>query len=408
MSIVVTQDPVAAAQLVKRQARRLFDYRFDSAGDDLATLLGRLPVRHKVDLINYGKDRHDEALETAILFSETSGTTGHPLQTPRGLQDLSWNVLNQIVAYKKTLQPGIDRVAILHPGVLSPFVEASAMALKALGIGYVRLFPIPKVCEYERIYEVLERYAVTTIMSTPTLIYKLLYELQRLRKGVLPAALKKMLVTGERFLSESARNLERIVGAGSIAQPFVYGSSETATLMHGRRDGDYRPITEDFLFEVLAEGDAPSNVNPVLSGRTPRGPLIVTWLRDGMLPILRYHTSDWFMLRQDESNGEYIFTFEGRNESDGLDFGIQRRLEAALFSLSFPIFHFECRLDTTKQKRLFIDVVSPEQGREAQAEVQNTVMAAVDRRCPVEVALNRATLTFLDFSPSPKMRRFMS
>lgn len=407
MSIIVTQDPFYATQLVKRQARRLFHYQFDSRSDDLATLLERLPIRHKMDLISYGDDHHDEALETAILFSETSGTTGHPLQTPRGLQDLSWNVLNQIAAYKKRVQPGIDRVAILHPSVLSPFVEASAMALKALGVGYVRLFPIPKVCEYERMYEVLDRYAITTVMSTPTLIYKVLYELQRLHRGRLPAALKKMLVTGERFLPASARNMERILGAESIAQPFVYGSSETATLMQGCFDGGYRPITEDFLFEVLVEEDSRSSVNPTLGDWTPRGPLIVTWLRDGMLPILRYHTGDWFTLRQESSSGEYIFTFEGRNDSDGFDLSIQQKIEATLFSLSFPIFHFECQLNTN-QTRLLIDVASLELEQRAQIEAENAVMEAIDERWPVDVTLNRATLSFFNFSPSPKTRKFIS
>lgn len=405
MSIIITQNPSAATRLVKRQARRLFQHPLVGDADDLARLLGELPVRHKADLMNYGAAHRDDVLETAILFSETSGTTGSPLQTPRGVRDLSWNVLNQVIAYKETLQPGGDRVAILHPGVLSPFVEASAMALKTLGIGYVRLFPIPNVCEYDRIYEVLERYAITAIMSTPTLIYKLLYELKRRPVGALPSMLKKALVTGERFVTANARNLERILGPGSTAQPFVYGSSETATLMCGRRDCGYRPFAEDFVFEIsLGEGTSPI-VNPILADRAPRGPLIVSWLRDGLLPILRYHTGDYFTLRQEASGGEYIFVFDGRNDSSDIDIDMQHRIEGALFGLSFPIFHFECRLDS-RQPLLRVDIVSSEEGQEAQNEAADTVREAVHHRWPIQVAFNRETLKFFEFSPHPKTRRF--
>jgi phenylacetate-coenzyme A ligase PaaK-like adenylate-forming protein len=406
MSLVITQNPQSAMARVRKIAKRLYELDVHNHCNDLGELLSKLPIIHKPDLVTYCNASREDFLANAILFSETSGTTASPLQTPRGKQDLAWNVLNQTIAYKGLVQPGIDRVAILHPSVLSPFVEASALALQALGVGYVRVFPIPGVCEYQRIYDVLERYEITAVMSTPSLVYKLLFELGKLKKGKLPPTLKNIFVTGERFLPESARNLERIIGQGSQAQPFVYGASETATIMVGRPDGNYRPITEDFIYEIHNDKDSSMTINPVLGESLVRGNLIVSWLRDGMLPILRYDTGDIFTVRKEPVSSEYVFQFEGRNDSGAFDIDTQHRIEGALYNLLMPIYHFECRADF-RRTEVAIDIITAPECEPSSAEVASAVTNALAGGWSATVSVNRSEHPFLAFSPSPKTQKFI-
>lgn len=66
-------------------------------------------------------------------------------------------------------------------------------------------------------------------------------------------------------------NFKFIMGPDSLVAPFVYGSSEAATLMLGREDGLFDPVLDDFVFELQGsdQGDGKK--------------LIVTWLRDGLM-----------------------------------------------------------------------------------------------------------------------------
>jgi phenylacetate-coenzyme A ligase PaaK-like adenylate-forming protein len=94
--------------------------------------------------------------------------------------------------------------------------------------------------------------------------------------------LKKILLTGEELSPTSIYNFKRIMGPDVLVAPFVYGSSEAATLMLGREDGSFDPVLDDFVFELRGSDSE--------EGKK----LIVTWLRDGLMPILRYDTGDHF------------------------------------------------------------------------------------------------------------------
>lgn len=394
MRLIITSDPTTAMRRIRDSSRRHFGYEPACTGPTLTDLLSSLPILTKPDLVQFGTDHVDEILSQGLLFSETSGTTSAPLQTPRSAIDLEWNAINQMNAYKACVQPGVDRVAILHPGVLSPFVEASALALRYLNVGHVRVFPVPGVCDYRRIHEVFDRYRITTVMSTPTLVYKLIYELKRIGQGRLPKFLKSVLATGERFCPANARNIERILGPGSRARPFVYGSSETATLMTGNPDCTYQPIMEDFVFELplSADHEVPASGN-----------LIVTWLRDGMLPILRYDTGDFFTATEREGGG-YVFEFEGRHGNNVLGMKKQQAIEAALYRLSVPIYHFELGIDGLRRQLRLVLVTEP--GTKIPAgEVGSVFRSALDAEWKWAIA-DPGLHSFHHFSPGCKARRF--
>lgn len=151
MHIVVTANRKAAAELLLLTDEGEGLPQEYTEGIDLENILLRIPVQNKDDLIDYAEENRSSFLENSLLFSETSGTTGNPLQTPRGIIELTWNTKNQMYAYSRLLKKKHDRIAIIHPGVLSPFIEATTFALKNLEVGYVKIFPIEGVCDYRRI-----------------------------------------------------------------------------------------------------------------------------------------------------------------------------------------------------------------------------------------------------------------
>ncbi|ACR32866.1 coenzyme F390 synthetase-like protein [Burkholderia glumae] len=406
MSLIITRDVAAAKQRVLSIVARLGLSRHflecDPKTMSLSRLLAQLPLCGKSELAAHGRDAIEEQLEKALLFSETSGTTSAPLNTPRGTVDLKWNTLNQVFAYKRHLQPGVDHVAILHPGVLSPFVEASARALQELGVGYARVYPIPHVCEYERIYGVLDRYRITTIMSTPTLVYKLLYELKAVGNGVLPRSLKKLLLTGEHFSQVSAFNLGRMLGPEGRAVPFVYGSSEAATLMVGMEDGTYRAIPEDFIFEIVPTDAVPTDTQPDrLSGR-----LVVTWLREGLLPILRYDTNDLFTVEKDVATGDYVFHFEGRTTPYVLDARQKDAIERTVYGFAFPVFHYECLAQQNRREIMVTIVTSPSDAPASLGDAAEHLARQLGDNWSVTFAVNPPDSRFYEFSPTPKTNRY--
>lgn len=383
--MILTSNPESAAQRVRARARQIHPKLAIPSDAPLVEVLNNLPVLSKADLTCH-LPSEDKWLETAVLFSETSGTTGLPLQTPRGAGDLAWNARNQAMAYRRFLQPSVDRVAILHPSILSPFIEASSMALRELSIGQVRVYPIPRICDYQRIFNVLERYQITTIMSTPSLVYKLFYEFTQIEPGRLPSRLRKLLLTGEELSRSSIRNLHQIMGPEALVVPFVYGSSEAATLMLGREDGMFDPVLDDFIFELL---DTDQD-----NGKK----LIVTWLRDGLMPILRYDTGDYFTMPCTSSTA---LRFLGRGSSTSAERKFRSDVEQTLYSLDIPVFHYQGTFsEVSRQLDISVVVASP----------SNMTKPMIEERLRdklpswlATVHVNPASMDFMQFSPSPKI-----
>jgi phenylacetate-CoA ligase len=390
-AMILTSNAKSAAQRVRARARQIYPKIETHSQALLAELLDTLPILSKADLVCYLPTDY-RWLETAVLFSETSGTTGQPLQTPRGASDLAWNSINQVNAYRRFLQPGVDRVAILHPSILSPFIEASSIALREMGIGQVRVFPIPRVCDYKRIFEVLERYQITAIMSTPSLVYKLLYEFAKLGQGGPPRSLKKLLLTGEALTPSSICNLKKIIGPDSLVVPFVYGSSEAATLMLGREDGFFDPILDDFIFELRDSDDDDEGKK-----------LIVTWLRDGLMPILRYDTGDYFAT---VSTATPALRFLGRTGSNSIERRFLTTVEQALHSLEEPVFHYQGTFSEADRQLNLSVVVAP---------TDATIKSALEERLRVclpawkaTIHVNSELIEFMQFSPAPKTGKLTS
>lgn len=104
MHFVVTANRRKAAEFLASMEEGK-DYPHDHIdGTDLESILQDIPIQNKNDLIDYAEENRSSFLENALLFSETSGTTGKPLQTPRGITELTWNTRNQMYAYSRLLK----------------------------------------------------------------------------------------------------------------------------------------------------------------------------------------------------------------------------------------------------------------------------------------------------------------
>ncbi len=400
--MILTACEKSALNCIKDKVKKYSDQQ-DINLFTLQESLNLIPIMKKNNLIEYGLENNERYLRKGILFSETSGTTGEPLLTPRGQNDLNWNTNNQMLAYKRHIQSMTDRVAIVHPGILSPFVEASALALKNLGVGFLRIFPIPKICDYKRILNVIQRNNITTIMTTPSLAYKILYEVYKINHGFKNFPAKKFLLTGEHISKSNANNLNRLVGKDTYTVPFVYGSSEVATVMYGVNDCSYRAIKEDFIFELI---DINTNKHITLhkGEKSCTGQLIITWLREGLLPIVRYDTNDTFQV--DFDHQEEIWHFLGRqlqNKNPKVDENI---IDAIIYNEPFPIFHFTCDVTPDTIKIVIITIPDLEDIKNKEKKIKEKIASSLNNEFNIFVNINPENHFFYDFSPSPKMSKF--
>lgn len=399
MHLVITANRRKAAEYLASTTEEGKDYpqsHFDEI--DLEDMLQHIPVQNKNDLIDYAEEHRDSFLENAVLFSETSGTTGKPLQTPRGNIELNWNTRNQMYAYSRLLKKKQDRVAIIHPGMLSPFIEATTFALKKLEVGYVKVFPIEGICDYRRIRDVLVRYEITTIMTTPSLALKILYEIKKLDDC--PALkLNKVLLTGELITEACEENFKKILGVDCEVVAFVYGGSETASLMYGIGNGQYLPFQEDFIFEIV-DGE--------VTIATPdeymvKGELHVTWLKGGLLPIKRYNTHDVFEVTV-KKNHPFKFKPLGRIANLKEGYPSSARLEELIYSVAQPIFNYVATCSSV-QRSINVDLVAL-----GSDQVSDDVRLKLLKEFPeyeVTVRLNVVHDPFLQFAPMPKLTRYV-
>lgn len=357
--------------------------------------LERFPCQDKTTLVTQGSDVWDIDISESVVMSETSGTTGAaPLQTPRSAEELRWNSRNIATAFSVRCTRLVDRVAILHPAIMSPFAEASGLALAQIGVPFLRVYPIPKVCSYQRLVDILRRFEITTVMTTPTLAYKLLWERDRLPLEQRSWSLRKYLLTGELITRESLQNMSRL-GDGE-ASVFVYGSSEAATCFLGIEDGLYEPCLSDFVFELIPVADAEGFYD-----------LQITWLNSGVRPLLRYRTGDLFRLHSHVPGrpGKVGFDAFGRTAKDGFTFLQRRRLDALVFGGKHCVFHYDLNVhDDRATLRIVTERDLPAKAQlEWVATLESTLRDVLGKS--VDVVVNPDNHSFYDFSPTPKTTR---
>lgn len=355
-----------------------------------------IPYSNKKSLI---KDRRKTQFNTnnpICLFSETSGTTGdEPLQTPRSNTELAWNSKNISHAFSRHLTLKQDRVALIHPGIMSPFIEACTKSLTSSGIPYLKIFPIQNICTYQRISEVINRYNITTIMSTPSLVAKLLYEFDTLEIKI-PTSINKILLTGEYISNSMKKNFDGLLNIHGASREFVYGSSEAATCMYGDNNLLWG-FHNDFLFELI--NCKKSNLSTDLIS----GELVVTWLNDGVHPLVRYCTKDLFEY-DSNSNG---FKSLGRINLNCNVIQNYHNIHKILYSMSEPIYNFQIvefknhiNIYIFISRKILSNIIS------IRKHIRIKCEKILGKQC--NIFFNSTSHEFSNFSPKPKYEQFKS
>lgn len=91
--LLVTEDATIATSAIGDAAKR-FNYSLPSENSTtngasaLSGMISQLPISTKESLIAFRNENANTYLSEALLFAETSGTTGAPLQIPRTRTDL--------------------------------------------------------------------------------------------------------------------------------------------------------------------------------------------------------------------------------------------------------------------------------------------------------------------------------
>ncbi|MGV1908548.1 MULTISPECIES: phenylacetate--CoA ligase family protein [Agrobacterium] len=313
-----------------------------SSANQLSEIIDQLPVSTKQSLIDYRNSNSKAYLSEALLFAETSGTTGAPLQIPRTRLDLANGVRNYTEAYKTVVRPGEDRVAFIHPSILSPLRDLTVRSLQDLGVGIMTLFPIPGLCSFQRIHHVLSQNEVTTLLTSPSIVYQLLFNFSKLGLQF-PLSINKVLVTGEYFSRSIADNIRRLIGRECHIAPIIYGANEIGMMMYGDDRFTYRGVTRDFVFECLPL-ENPDLYTSFVPDGVQIGELLVTGLTPTIMPVIRYATRDVFNFVPDQDGG-CRFEHLGRKDDYPVNLRQRNSVDDVLYSLSEPIFHHQLILN---------------------------------------------------------------
>lgn len=374
--------------------------------DSLENLLNSLPIMQKTDLQELGDALYQLPSSMISLMSETSGTSNHtPLLTPRSSEEMRWNSRNQAFAYSQHLTIGIDRLAILHPTIMSPFAEASALALQSLGIAYLRVFPIPNICDYEKIIRILSDYNITAIMTTPTLAAKLLYEKNKFYRTK-NWSVNKLLLTGE-YISKAMRdNFDKILNCQNATRLFVYGSSESATCMYGTELGSYYGFMNDFIYEIYTK----SRIRNLTYGDTVEGNLVITWLNNGIRPLIRYDTQDIMRVKISDSSGQCEFFPLGRTRCQLFTHSELMNLDSIIFNSLHTVYHYDLQIINDD---IIVNLITIEdEGKVKNAEISRMSrlfesLMSFDKRKKFHLKFNPLNHKFFDFSTRTKSNRLL-
>ena len=295
---------LAALQLAKLKALVAYSYTtssfhkrmFDAAGvgpDDVKTLddIRRLPLMDRAEWMkaqaeqpHFG-DLLSQPRESAIRYHLTSGTSGRmPLRVLDGPKDWQW--ISEAWCYgfwAFGVRPEDTVFFAFSYGSFIGFWGAHYCCEK---IGSLVL-PSGNMTTENRVRQIVEM-DVTTVCATPTYAIRMANEAEALGIDLKNSAVNKVIVSGEPAGSIPATK-QLIEGMWGAKCADTAGMTEIGTIMMfecAHQPGGAHIIEDHFIEEVLN----PETLEPV--GYGEMGERVVTSFGRGMIPLIRYRTSD--------------------------------------------------------------------------------------------------------------------
>ncbi|WP_225821738.1 phenylacetate--CoA ligase family protein [Streptomyces naphthomycinicus] len=268
-------------------------YRRHLAAADIDGLtpesLARLPFTTKDDLRREMSDVLCAPVSEALVYYETTGTTGASTPCPRAAKDVFTSDLHVTDACRRLFAARygdrLPMIALMGPSELYAFGDTFGEVAQRLGAGHVKLWPESPRVGFEKALRLMHELDVEVVVGAPALCLGLAkaarhygYDLRRDFKVDL------FLVLGEICTPAFARNVASLWGADTL--PILYGSQEALAIATGCAEGRLHLSRPNYLPEVVDPATGRS------LGPAGAGELVLTMLIDGIKPLVRYRTGD--------------------------------------------------------------------------------------------------------------------
>lgn len=268
-------------------------YRRHLAGVDIDRItpdrLPELPFTTKEDLRRARYEVLSGGLAEALVFYETTGTTGPPTPCPRGPKDVLTSNAAIEEAWRRLFRDRFgDRmpvVGLMGPSELYAFGDVFTAVTAALGACHVKIWPESPRVGFRKALRLIAELGVEVVVCAPAMVLSLAKAARH--HGYDPARLpiSVFLVLGEICTPQFAANAAG-VWPGARVYPTLYGSQEALCIATGAVTGRLHLSRLNYLVELI-DPDTGRHL-----GDTGTGELVLTMLIDGIKPLIRYRTGD--------------------------------------------------------------------------------------------------------------------
>lgn len=278
--------------VLERVTRQSAFYRRHLAGCDIGSVspqsLRSLPFTTKADLQQAGYDVLCGRAADALVFYETTGTTGVATPCPRDARDIASSNAHVEQSWRRTFGHYFGErtptIALMGPSELYAFGDTFGDVAARLGACHAKLWPSSPRVGFRTALRLMRELAADVVVCSPSLILSLAREARAhgYALGDFPVSL--FLVLGEICTPQFAANAMSLWGASVL--PTLYGSQEALAIATGCAAGKLHLSGPNYLAEVVHPGTGAS------LGGYGQGELCLTMLIDGIKPLIRYRTGD--------------------------------------------------------------------------------------------------------------------
>ncbi|MET8154469.1 phenylacetate--CoA ligase family protein [Actinoplanes sp. NPDC049668] len=251
--------------------------------------LDRLPFTTKDDLRREMFDALSGGPAQALMYYETTGTTGASTPCPRDAKDVKTSNIHVEWAWRRMFEHyfGARRpvVGLMGPSELYAFGDTFGDVAQRLDACHVKIWPESPRVGFRKALRLLRELEVEVVVAAPALCLNLAKA--ALQNGLDPArdfSVKLFCTLGEICTPAFGENVRSIWGAD--VRPALYGSQEALSIGTGCTHDRLHISQPNYLVEVL-DPDTSASL-----GGYGTGELCLTMLIDGIKPLIRYRTGD--------------------------------------------------------------------------------------------------------------------
>jgi phenylacetate-coenzyme A ligase PaaK-like adenylate-forming protein len=268
-------------------------YQKHLAGIDLSDItpdtLDRLPFTTKDDLRREMHNALSGGPADALIYYETTGTTGASTPCPRDAKDVMSSNVHVEWAWRRLFDRYFDGrrpvIGLMGPSELYAFGDTFGEVAQRLGACHVKIWPESPRVGFRKALRLIRELDVEVIVAAPALCLNLAKA--ALQNGMDPSKdfpIKLFTVLGEICTPAFGANVKSIWGAD--VRPALYGSQEALAIGTGCHRDRLHISQPNYIVEVL-DPDTSKSV-----GRYGTGELCLTMIIDGIKPLIRYRTGD--------------------------------------------------------------------------------------------------------------------